>query len=633
MLNKEIENNSVEEVDNSDIIEENTSVSEASADIEKEIIDYLNPELFTDIKTVPIEEIESQIDETINTDEIGKEYSNTLIDISEHQLINGRVVGMNEKDVLIDIGFKSEGIIDRSEFTDESLPSIGDQVEVYLEYLEDSSGNTILSKEKADFMLRWQNLREAYDNEEIITGKIIRRIKGGMIVDLGVVQAFLPGSQLDVRPITDFDIYLDKEIDLRIVKLNESRKNIVVSHKLIIEESLLEQREALFKEIEIGSIMDGRVKNITDFGVFVDLGGIDGLLHITDLSWGRVNHPSEIIEINDEITVKVIEYDAERKRVSLGLKQLTPHPWDEVEIKYPIGVTVEGTVVSLTNYGAFIEIEPGVEGLIHVSEISWTRHIKTPSEEYSMGDKVEAKVISIDSEERKISLGVKQLTPDPWDEIEKEFEIGKIYSGKVQNLTQFGAFVELKEGIDGLIHISDLSWTKVVRHANNMIEKGQEMDVIVLEISRENRKISLGLKQLEDDPWPEIINHFESGKEVSGEIIRVLDKGIIIQLEMDVEGIIPFGKMSKKDRRVLASQYEVGANLSGIVMKVSPEDKKIILFKEELAGGGNKQSASDEVKDYLKNQKTDTGGKIDIPQELLDNAKEAEKEQQPPEKD
>ena len=633
MLYKEIENNSVEEVDNSDIIEEDTSVIEASADIEKEIKDYLNPELFNDIRTVPIEEIESKIDETINAEDIDKAYTNTLVDISEHQLIKGRVVGMNERDVLIDIGFKSEGIIDRSEFTDESLPAIGDQVEVYLEYLEDSSGNTILSKEKADFMLRWQNLREAYDNEEVITGKIIRRIKGGMIVDLGVVQAFLPGSQLDVRPITDFDLYLDKEIDLRIVKLNEARKNIVVSHKLIIEESLLEQREALFQEIEIGSIMDGRVKNITDFGVFVDLGGIDGLLHITDISWGRVNHPSEMIALNDEITVKVIEYDAERKRVSLGLKQLTPHPWDEVEIKYPIGVTVEGTVVSLTNYGAFIEIEPGVEGLIHVSEISWTRHIKNPSEEYSMGDKIEAKVISIDSEERKISLGVKQLTPDPWDKIEKEFEIGKIYSGRVQNLTQFGAFVELKEGIDGLIHISDLSWTKVVRHAKNTLEKDQEMDVIVLEVSRENRRISLGLKQIQDDPWPEIINHFESGKEVSGEIIRVLDKGIIIQLEMDVEGIIPFGKMSKKDRRGLASQYEVGANLSGIVMKVSPEDKKIILFKEELAGGGNTQSASDEVKDYLKNQKMDTGDKIDIPQELLDNAKDAEKEQQPPEKD
>jgi small subunit ribosomal protein S1 len=629
MLYDKIENNTVEEVDNSDIFEDDTSVNETPADLDKQIKDYLNPELFNDIKTVSIEEIESQLERTKNIDDLGKAYTNTLVDISEHQLINGRVVGMNDRDVLIDIGFKSEGIIDRSEFTEESLPSIGDQVEVYLEHLEDSSGNTILSKEKADFMLRWRSLNKAYDNEEIITGKIVRRIKGGMIVDLGTVQAFLPGSQLDVRPITDFDIYVDKDIDLRIVKLNEARKNIVVSHKLILEESLIEQREALFKEIEIGSIMEGRVKNITDFGVFVDLGGIDGLLHITDLSWGRVNHPSEIIELNDEITVKVIEYDAERKRVSLGLKQLTPHPWDEVEIKYPIGTSVKGTVVSLTNYGAFIEIESGVEGLIHVSEISWTRHIKNPSEEYSMGDIIDAKVISIDVEERKISLGVKQLSPDPWDEIEKEFEVGKIYSGKIRNLTQFGAFVELKEGIDGLIHVSDLSWTKVVRHAKNVLEKDQEIDVVILDISRENRKISLGLKQVQDDPWPEIVNHFESGKEVSGGIIRVLDKGIIIQLEMDVEGIIPFGKMSKKDRRSLASQYEVGANLSGIVMKVSPEDKKIILFKEELAGGSNTQSASDEVKDYLKNQKIDTGGKIDIPQELLNNAKDAEKEQQP----
>lgn len=633
MLNEKIENNTVEEVDNSDIFEDNASVNETPSDLDKQIKDYLNPKIFDDIKTISVEEIESQVKEKTDNNVLGEAYTNTLVDISEHQLINGRVVGLNDRDVLIDIGFKSEGMIDRNEFTEESLPTIGDQVEVYLEYLEDSSGNTILSKEKADFMLRWRSLRKAYEDEEVITGKIVRRIKGGMVVDLGTVQAFLPGSQLDVRPITDFDIYVDKEIDLRVVKLNESRKNIVVSHKLILEESLLEQREALFQEIEIGSIMDGRVKNITDFGVFVDLGGIDGLLHITDLSWGRVNHPSEMIELNDEITVKVIEYDAERKRVSLGLKQLTPHPWEEVEIKYPIGTTVKGTIVSLTNYGAFIEIEPGVEGLIHVSEISWTRHIKNPSEEYSMGDALDAKVISIDVGERKISLGVKQLTPDPWDEIEKEFEIGKIYSGKVRNLTQFGAFVELKEGIDGLIHVSDLSWTKVVRHAKDVLEKEQEVDVAILEVSRENRKISLGLKQVQDDPWAAIVDHFESGKEVSGGIIRVLDKGIIIQLEMDVEGIIPFGKMSKKDRRALASQYEVGANLSGIVMKVSPEDKKIILFKEELAGGGNTQSASDEVKDYLKNQKVDTGGKIDIPQELLDNAKDAEKEQQPTEID
>ena len=629
MLNETNDNNTVEEVKTPINSGDDASATKAPAGIDKQIKDYLNPDLFSDIKTLSIDELEPQLDATTDTGNKEEAYKNTLVDISEHELINGRVVGMNERDVLIDIGFKSEGIIDRSEFTDEDLPSIGDQVEVYLEYLEDSSGNTILSKEKADFMLRWKSLREAYENEKVITGKIIRRIKGGMVVDLGAVQAFLPGSQLDVRPITDFDIYVDKEIELRIVKLNEARKNIVVSHKLIIEESLIEQREALFQEIQIGSIMEGRVKNITDFGVFVDLGGIDGLLHITDLSWGRVNHPSEMIQINEDITVKVIEYDSERKRVSLGLKQLTPHPWDEVEVKYPIGSIVNGIIVSLTNYGAFIEIEPGVEGLIHVSEISWTRHIKNPSEEYSMGDQVEAKVISIDAEEKKISLGVKQLTPDPWDEIEKEFEVGEKYSGKVQNLTQFGAFVELKEGIDGLVHVSDLSWTKVVRHAKNVVEKDQNVDVVILEVSRENRKISLGIKQIQDDPWPDIINHFESGKEVSGEIIRVLDKGIIIQLEMDVEGIIPFGKMSKKDRRSLASQYEIGANLSGIVMKVSPEDKKIILFKEELAGGGSTQSATDEVKDYLKNQKMETGGKIEIPQELLDNAKDAEKEEQP----
>ena len=629
MLNETNDNNTVEEVETSNNIGDDASATKAPAEINKEIIDYLNPDLFNEVKTVSMDELESESGATPDIGDKEKAYKNTLVDISEHELINGRVVGMNDRDVLIDIGFKSEGIIDRSEFTEHDLPSIGDQVEVYLEYLEDSSGNTILSKEKADFMLRWKSLREAFESEKVITGKIIRRIKGGMVVDLGSVQAFLPGSQLDVRPITDFDIYVDKEIELRIVKLNEARKNIVVSHKLIIEESLIEQREALFQEIQIGSIMEGRVKNITDFGVFVDLGGIDGLLHITDLSWGRVNHPSEMIQINEDITVKVIEYDAERKRVSLGLKQLTPHPWEEVEVKYPIGSVVSGVIVSLTNYGAFIEIEPGVEGLIHVSEISWTRHIKNPSEEYSMGDQVEAKVISIDAEEKKISLGVKQLTPDPWDEIEKEFEIGVKYSGKVQNLTQFGAFVELKEGIDGLVHVSDLSWTKVVRHAKNVVEKGQDVDVVILEVSRENRKISLGIKQLQDDPWPDIVNHFESGKEVSGEIIRVLDKGIIIQLEMDVEGIIPFGKMSKKDRRVLASQYEIGANLSGIVMKVSPEDKKIILFKEELAGGGSTQSATDEVKDYLKNQKMETGGKIEIPQELLDNAKDAEKEEQP----
>ena len=600
----------------------------APAELVAETKNYLNPELFDDIRVVARSEMTEAIDPEVIDPELEKAYSGTLIDISEHQLINGRVVGMNERDVLIDIGFKSEGIIDRSEFDEEELPAIGDQVEVYLEFIEDASGNTILSKEKADFMRRWRDLREAFENETIITGTIVRRIKGGLIVDLGIVQAFLPGSQIDIRPIQDFDVYLDKEIEIRIVKLNESRKNIVISHKIILEESLKEQREALFKELKIGSILEGRVKNITDFGVFVDLGGIDGLLHITDLSWGRVSHPTEMLAMDDKITVKVIEYDEERKRVSLGLKQLTPHPWDDVEIKYPMGNVVKGKVVSLTNYGCFIELEPGIEGLIHVSEISWTKHIKNPSEQYSMGDKVEAKVLSIDADERKISLGVKQLTPDPWDEIEEKFKVGSVQKGKIQNLTQFGAFVELEEGIDGLIHVSDLSWTKIIKHPKEVVEKSQEVEVRILEVSRENRRISLGYRQVQDDPWPEIVEYYDAGKEVSGQIIRVLEKGIIIQLEMDVEGIIPFGKMSKRDRRAMAGQYEIGANLSGIVMKVSPEDKKVILYKEELAGAGGTSPASavDEVKNYLKNQDSGTGEKLEFPEELLEQAKQAEQE-------
>jgi len=614
----------VEKIDSEKVSVENAPAPQAEN--VAEIKDYLSTELFSEVKVVNQSELVERQEVTEVDNELEQKYSSTFGDISEHSLIQGRVVGMNERDVLIDIGFKSEGIIDRSEFNEDELPAIGDQVEVYLEFIEDASGNTILSKEKADFMRRWKELKDAFENETIISGKIVRRIKGGLIVDLGVVQAFLPGSQVDVRPIQDFDIYLNKEIEIRIVKFNESRKNIVVSHKIILEDSLKEQREALFKELEVGSILEGRVKNITDFGVFVDLGGIDGLLHITDLSWGRVNHPSEVISMNDSITVKVIEYDEERKRVSLGLKQLAPHPWEDVEIKYSIGTTVKGKVVSLTNYGCFIELEPGVEGLIHVSEISWTKHIKNPSEVYNMGDEVDAKVLSIDIEDKKISLGVKQLTPDPWDAIEEKYMIGTVHKAKVQNLTQFGAFAELEEGIDGLVHVSDLSWTKVIKHPKEKVEKGQEIEVRVLEVSRENRRISLGIKQVSDDPWPEIVNFYEAGKEVSGSIIRVLDKGIIIQLEMEVEGIIPFGKMSKKDRRALASQYEVGANLSGIVMTVSPEDKKVVLYKEELAGIGKRTSATDEVKQYLSNQQTGTGEKLELPQELLDLASQAEKD-------
>ena len=538
-------------------------------------------------------------------------YLSTFSEINEREIVTGRVIGMNEKEILIDIGFKSEGVILRNEFTEENLPEVGEKLDVYLERMEDESGKTVLSKEKADFLRRWTELRNNHETGEIISGRIIRRIKGGMIVDLNGVQAFLPGSQIDIRPVKDFDKYIDSDIDLRVVKFNEFRKNVVVSHKAILEESMAEQRDELFKKLEVGSVMEGRVKNITDFGVFIDLGGIDGLLHITDLSWGRVNHPSELIGMDDTLTVKIIDFDQEKTRVSLGLKQLTPHPWDNVDNKYPEGTNIKGKIVSLTNYGAFVEIEPGIEGLVHVSEMSWTRHIKNPSEMYTLGDEVEAVVLAIDSEDRKISLGAKQLQDDPWDEIEEKYMMGTIVKGSVINLTQFGAFVELEEGIDGLIHVSDLSWTKIVRHPKEIIEKGQEVEVRVLEVSRESRRIALGLKQVSVDPWPDLVKQFETGKEVEGEIVRVLDKGIILNLDQDVEGIIPFGSQPKRQRKALSSKHKPGQKLKGVVMEVKPEDKKVVLFSDELSV--DTPDKQDDVQDYLDTQEGPVGEKIEIP--------------------
>ncbi|HIF27189.1 MAG TPA: 30S ribosomal protein S1, partial [Candidatus Marinimicrobia bacterium] len=456
-------------------------------------VDYLDPTLFKDIRTITREDLDSSVEQSGVSEDIQDQYLSSISEISENQVLTGRVIGMNDKDILIDIGFKSEGLIDRSEFPQNELPQIGDKIEVYLEYLEDRNGNLVLSKEKADFMRRWRDIREFYEKEKIFTCKILRRIKGGMIVDIDGLQGFLPGSQIDVRPIKDFDQYLDRDLEVRVVKLNEARKNIVVSHKVIIEDSLKEKREELLADMEIGQIMEGRVKNITDFGVFIDLGGIDGLLHITDLSWGRVNHPSEVVKLDETLSIKIIDYDKEKQRVSLGLKQLMPHPWENVEKNYPIGSNIKGRIVSLTNYGAFVELEAGVEGLIHVSEMSWTRHIKNASEVYSIGEEIKAGVLAIDTDERKISLGVKQLEPDPWDEIEEKFMVGSLQKGKVTNITQFGVFVELEEGIEGLIHVSDLSWTKVVRHPKEMVQKEEDVEVRILEISREKRRIALGL--------------------------------------------------------------------------------------------------------------------------------------------
>ena len=585
-------------------------------------VDYLDPTLFKDIRTITREDLDSSVEQSGVSEDIQDQYLGSISEISENQVLTGRVIGMNDKDILIDIGFKSEGLIDRSEFPQDALPQIGDQIEVYLEYLEDRNGNLVLSKEKADFMRRWRDIREFYEKEKIFTCKILRRIKGGMIVDIDGLQGFLPGSQIDVRPIKDFDQYLDQDLEVRVVKLNEARKNIVVSHKVIIEDSLKEKREELLADMEIGQIMEGRVKNITDFGVFIDLGGIDGLLHITDLSWGRVNHPSEVVKLDETLSIKIIDYDKEKQRVSLGLKQLMPHPWENVEKNYPIGSNVKGKIVSLTNYGAFVELEAGVEGLIHVSEMSWTRHIKNASEMYSIGEEIKAGVLAIDTDERKISLGVKQLEPDPWDEIEEKFMVGSLQKGKVINITQFGVFVELEEGIEGLIHVSDLSWTKVVRHPKETVQKDENVEVRILEISREKRRIALGLKQVTDDPWPELMKKFETGKEITGEIIRILEKGIILQLEDDVEGIVPFGSGSKKNRKEVLTKFSAGDSLTGHVMEVKPDDKKVVVFIEELSGEINTGSKEDEVTEFLNKQDEPASEKIELPDELTEGSNE-----------
>ena len=585
-------------------------------------MDYLDTTLFKDIRTITKEDLDSSLEQTEVSKDIQDQYLGSISEISENQVLTGRVIGMNDKDILIDIGFKSEGMIDRSEFPQNALPQIGDQIEVYLEYLEDRNGNLVLSKEKADFMRRWRDIREFYEQEKIFTCKILRRIKGGMIVDINGLQGFLPGSQIDVRPIKDFDQYLDQDLEVRIVKLNEARKNIVVSHKVIIEDSLKEKREELLADMEIGQIMEGRVKNITDFGVFIDLGGIDGLLHITDLSWGRVNHPSEVVKLDEILSIKIIDYDKEKQRVSLGLKQLMPHPWENVGENYPIGSNVNGKIVSLTNYGAFVELEAGVEGLIHVSEMSWTRHIKNASEMYSIGDKIKAGVLAIDTDERKISLGVKQLEPDPWDEIEEKFMVGSLQKGKVINITQFGFFVELEEGIEGLIHVSDLSWTKVVRHPKETVQKEENVEVRILEISREKRRIALGLKQVAEDPWPELMKKFETGKEITGEIIRILEKGIILQLEDDVEGIVPLGGRSKNNRKEILAKFIAGDSLTGHVMEVKPDDKKVIIFIEELSGEKNTGSKEDEVTEFLNKQDEPASEKIELPDKLTEGSNE-----------
>lgn len=509
-------------------------------------------------------------------------YEETLTDVAEGKILRGIVVEVRENEVLLNIGFKSEGVIPLDEFGGAELTS-GDEFDVFLEKLENQDGLVALSKERADFLKVWDKIKVAHEENEIVVGVVDRRIKGGLVVKLWGVDTFLPGSQVALRQVPNLEDLIGQEIECRIIKKNKRRRNVVVSRRIVLEQEREEKKKQLIAELEKGQVRRGVVKNITDFGAFVDLGGIDGLLHITDLSWGRVQHPSEVVQIGDEIDVKVLDFEQERERISLGLKQLQAYPWEDVEKKYPEESVVRGRVVSITNYGAFVELEKGVEGLIHISEMSWTRHIKHPSKVVSIGDEVNVMVLKIDKENEKISLGLKQTEEDPWLSLAAKYPAGTIIEGKVRNLTDFGAFVEVEEGIDGLVHISDMSWTKRVRHPKEMLRKGDSVTVQILDIDTQKRRISLGIKQLQENPWPTLADEFPSGREINGTITRMLDHGLIVDLGDDLEGFVPTGHLGLVLPKMDKPQYyfKEGEALDVVVIKMDVENRRIVLSISE----------------------------------------------------
>jgi len=510
-------------------------------------------------------------------DELKQLYENTINEFVEGELVVGKVLSVNDKEVAVDIGFKSEGVIPLDEFTNPQDLKVGEDIEVFLDNIEDVDGQLVLSRKKVDFIHAWEQIVSSHDDGTIIQGRCVRRIKGGIVVDLNGVDAFLPGSQIDVKPIRDFDSYIGNTLDLKVVKVNQLRKNIVVSHRVLVEEEMKEQRQTILEHLEKSQVLDGTVKNITDFGVFIDLGGVDGLLHINDLSWGRISHPSEVVALDEVIKVMILDFNDDKDRISLGLKQLQPHPWENVTEKYPVDTVVKGKVVNISDYGAFIELEKGVEGLIHISEMSWTQHIKHPSKILAVGEWVEAKILSIDKDGKKISLGLKQLDPDPWETLEVKYPIGSKHEGKVRNLTNFGAFIELEEGIDGLIHISDLSWTKKIRHPGEVLKKGDDIEVVVLNVDRSNRRISLGFKQTMDNPWDEFEEKYKPGTVVKGTIVRLIEKGVIAELPEIVDGFIPMSHLTKPNISKPSDGYKVGDEVELCVIEFNKEAKKIVL--------------------------------------------------------
>ncbi len=519
------------------------------------------------------EEFEKGTNADVSREELDKAYNETLNKVSEHQVVEGTVISIDKKEVVVNIGYKSDGIIAASEFRYNPDLKVGDTVEVYVENQEDKKGQLILSHKKARLSKSWEHINAALDNQEVIQGYIKCRTKGGMIVDVFGIEAFLPGSQIDVHPIRDYDQFVGKTMEFKVVKINQEFRNVVVSHKALIEAELEAQKKEIISKLEKGQILEGTVKNITTYGVFVDLGGVDGLIHITDLSWGRVDDPHKVVELDEKINVVILDFDDEKKRIALGLKQLTPHPWDALDQDLKVGDHVKGKVVVIADYGAFVEIQPGVEGLIHVSEMSWSQHLRSAQEFLKVGDEVEAVILTLDRNDRKMSLGIKQLKEDPWETIEVKYPIGSKHTAKVRNFTNFGVFVELEEGVDGLIHISDLSWTKKVKHPSEFTQVGADIDVLVLEIDKENRRLSLGHKQLEENPWDVFETVYTVGSIHQGKITELLEKGAVVSLEKGVEGFATPKHLVKED----GTQAALGEVLPFKVIEFNKDSKRIIL--------------------------------------------------------
>ena len=533
-------------------------------------------------------------------------YNNTLNTVQEKEVLEGTVISMNKREVVVDIGYKSDGIVSLNEFRYNPDMKIGDTVEVYIESLEDKKGQMILSHKKARAMRSWDRVNAALDNDEIIKGYIKCRTKGGMIVDVFGIEAFLPGSQIDVKPIRDYDIFVGKTMEFKVVKINQEFRNVVVSHKALIEAELEQQKKEIISKLEKGQVLEGTVKNITSYGVFIDLGGVDGLIHITDLSWGRISHPNEIVELDQKLNVVILDFDDDKKRIALGLKQLTPHPWDNLDQELKVGDSVKGKVVVMADYGAFVEIAPGVEGLIHVSEMSWSQHLRSAQDFLKVGDEIEAQILTLDREERKMSLGIKQLKQDPWQNIENRFGVGTKHKATVRNFTNFGVFVEIEEGVDGLIHISDLSWTKKIKHPSEFTSIGAEIEVVVLDIDKENRRLSLGHKQLEENPWDVFETIFSVDSVHEGTVVELFDKGATIALPYGVEGFATPRHLVKED----GSQAVLDEKLSFKVIEFSKSAKRIILshsrvFEDEKKAEENaaKKAQNKQTKKAVKSVK------------------------------